>query len=564
MDDGRGSYDSGRSHRRYDDYARSGEDDRSSSRYRSSRDDSRSAYSRSRDDDRYVVPTTSSSSSSRRDDYAPRSSTTATTTSASSDYRRRDYDDRPRHEDRPSRGGGYGGGYGGGGGRGGGRGGFGGNRRSPPREEVREKTPENTIPISKRRRAQTAWDVRPIGFETVSAETARMSGHFLLPGQNGVVRFPPGFHEGRGAFGGLNMSGAGSAAAPMGGVQPIISFARQQRRLYVGNIMPTADEQNVTEFFNAKMRENGLSLDDKKVDVQTADPVVSVQVNHEKSYAFVEFRSPEEASSAMSFDGIVFQDQQLKIRRPKDYTGDESGGTHLPGVISSNVPDTPNKVFVGGLPSYLDDEQVLELLSSFGELRSFNLVKEGPQNASKGFAFCEYADPNVTDAACAGLNGMEIGDRYLVVQRAQVGANVYKHPGGYGGSNPALPPALARVAPTIFGQDETAPATRCLQMLNMVTPEELVDDQDYADINEDIKDECSKYGEVIDVKIPRPIKTENGRMDVKASESVEHLGKIFVMFDSTESSKKAIDAIAGRQFGGRLVICAYEKEETFL
>ena len=86
----------------------------------------------------------------------------------------------------------------------------------------------------------------------------------------------------------------------------------------------------------------------------------------------------------MGFDGIIFQNNALKIRRPKDYTGTEfdmPGG--VPGVVSTNVPDTVNKIFVGGLPSYLTDDQVMELLKSFGDLRSFNLVKEGGTGASK-------------------------------------------------------------------------------------------------------------------------------------------------------------------------------------
>jgi RNA recognition motif-containing protein len=48
------------------------------------------------------------------------------------------------------------------------------------------------------------------------------------------------------------------------------------------------------------------------------------------------------------------------------------------------VPDSPNKVFIGGLPSYLNDDQVMELLKSFGELKAFNLVKEqGDPDRSK-------------------------------------------------------------------------------------------------------------------------------------------------------------------------------------
>jgi splicing factor U2AF 65 kDa subunit len=96
--------------------------------------------------------------------------------------------------------------------------------------------------------------------------------------------------------------------------------------------------------------------------------------------------------------------------------------TNLMGVVSSVVSDSPHKIFIGGLPSYLNDSQVKELLQSFGPLRGFNLVKDSTTNVSKGFAFCEYADINITDQAVAGLNGMQLGDRTLVVQRASLGA----------------------------------------------------------------------------------------------------------------------------------------------
>lgn len=87
----------------------------------------------------------------------------------------------------------------------------------------------------------------------------------------------------------------------------------------------------------------------------------------------------------MAFDGIIFINGPLKIRRPKDYGGSEAIGpsTHVPGVVSTNVPDSINKIFVGALPAYLNEEQVMELLKSFGELKAFNLVREGGSGPSK-------------------------------------------------------------------------------------------------------------------------------------------------------------------------------------
>ena len=41
------------------------------------------------------------------------------------------------------------------------------------------------------------------------------------------------------------------------------------------------------------------------------------------------------------------------------------------------------QVFVGGLPAYLGEEQVQELLRSFGEIKAFNLVRENGNGPSK-------------------------------------------------------------------------------------------------------------------------------------------------------------------------------------
>ena len=59
---------------------------------------------------------------------------------------------------------------------------------------------------------------------------------------------------------------------------------------------------------------------------------------------------------------------------------------------------------------------------SFGPLKAFNLVKDSATGLSKGYAFCEYGDTSVTDAAIQGLHGMQLGDKKLIVQLASVGA----------------------------------------------------------------------------------------------------------------------------------------------
>jgi hypothetical protein len=67
--------------------------------------------------------------------------------------------------------------------------------------------------------------------------------------------------------------------------------------------------------------------------------------------------------------------------------------------------------------------------------------------------------------------------------------------------------------------------TRVLQLLNLVRPEELVSDEDHADIVEDVRQECEKYGNVMSVTIPRPALTDDGKLD-PAMPPVDGLGRV--------------------------------------
>lgn len=79
----------------------------------------------------------------------------------------------------------------------------------------------------------------------------------------------------------------GAPGAPMGGMGGSSSnVARQRRRLYVGNITYDCTPENLKQLFNEKMFGLGVTRDEHGL-----EPVVDVQCNHDKSYAFVEVRS---------------------------------------------------------------------------------------------------------------------------------------------------------------------------------------------------------------------------------------------------------------------------------
>ncbi|KAI9101205.1 splicing factor U2AF 65 kDa subunit-like protein [Phlyctochytrium arcticum] len=421
------------------------------------------------------------------------------------------------------------------------------SRDSRPRKSSKSASPRrpsrhnpDVVPIHLRPRKLNNWDVAPTAFPGMTAMQVKATGHFPLPGQSSRLASGFGGLYSADLFG-IRPEGA-QAGGAVGAAAQSASIARQARRLYVGNIPYGIQEDALLEFFNQQMEEANLKT-------ATGLPVIAAQINLDKNYAFVEFRSHEEATAAMAFDGLAFAGQSLKIRRPKDYqpqggiSGTPPSAVHVPGVVSTQVPDSANKIFVGGLPPFLNDEQVMELLKSFGELRAFNLVKDGATGLSKGFAFCEYLDAAITDIACEGLHGMELGDKKLIVQRASVGATK--------AGMPMMAPLLPGTLLTSGGPME---ATTVLLLLNMITKEELTNDEDYQDILDDIKEECGKYGVIQRVTIPRPME----------GQEVRGVGKIFVHFTSPEETAAALRSLAGRKFADRTVVAAYFDEQQYL
>uniref|UniRef100_A0A6B0V426 Putative splicing factor u2af large subunit rrm superfamily protein n=1 Tax=Ixodes ricinus TaxID=34613 RepID=A0A6B0V426_IXORI len=127
-----------------------------------------------------------------------------------------------------------------------------------------------------------------------------------------------GLGGGMGAVGGGSLGGttplAPAAIAPVAPAVPIVgsTITRQARRLYVGNIPFGCSEEEMMDYFNAQMHACGFSQ-------APGNPVLACQINLDKNFAFLEFRSIDETTQAMAFDGINFKGQSLKIRRPHDY-----------------------------------------------------------------------------------------------------------------------------------------------------------------------------------------------------------------------------------------------------
>ena len=203
----------------------------------------------------------------------------------------------------------------------------------------------------------------------------------------------------------------------------LMSRCRQSRKVFravqavcrlqlLGEHLLVPQMHRLEEFFAAAL---------EKVGGCTAGPgsaVLNVYINPEKRFAFVEFRAVAEASNAMALNGTLFRGVELIVRRPNDYNlaAAVALGNHTPapsldleavGLAPLGGPD--NRIFVGGLPPYIDESHCKELLEFFGAVKRFALHSDPISGDSLGFGLAIFKDPSVSDAVCEGLSGIRMG-----------------------------------------------------------------------------------------------------------------------------------------------------------
>lgn len=72
-----------------------------------------------------------------------------------------------------------------------------------------------------------------------------------------------------------------------------------------------------------------------------------------------------------------------------------------------------SKLYVGNLKYSVTQDELHNLFSSYGEVKSVNIIE------GKGFGFVEMSSPEQAEQAKAALNGQDFGGRALKIDEAQ-------------------------------------------------------------------------------------------------------------------------------------------------
>lgn len=300
--------------------------------------------------------------------------------------------------------------------------------------------------------------------------------------------------------GGLGAAGLSNTVNPMA----LAADTKAQRELYLGNLPAGITGQQLMQFLNQVATA-------VKVNSMPGEPVVGCTMGGSgANFAFVEFRTSEEAANGLRLNGVELLGCQLKVGRPKGYTGPEAGsGGQLAiggpggggalgdlmaanGALKTGIPGVPgsgpqtaidNRLCLCMIPTFVSEERIKELLITFGQLKFYALQKD-EDGKSVGVAFFEYSDMMTQQQARVALEGLELGSNKLKVlkpdQVIELGLVARDQKLG------------ARVIPS-----------KVLYLKNIVSIEDLADEAGYGEICADIRLEAEKFGTVVSIEVPR-------------------------------------------------------------
>ncbi|KAH0795500.1 Splicing factor U2AF 50 kDa subunit [Histomonas meleagridis] len=296
--------------------------------------------------------------------------------------------------------------------------------------------------------------------------------------------------------------------------------------------------------------------------VSDPDPILSCEINNSKFTASLQMRTQKDAEAAVQLGTIIENKQLLTISWGKNPDAPIPKQNPNVSLIQNNVLDS---IIV---------DSVLPLPSTQSLLKAFEADFEVSSiTRPEGFehAIVQLRDPSLTDVAIFRLNDTIVDGVKLRVRRAFIGENEgpnlldkserRKMDISCGPSNmltvlspymrekPCVADVLNPEVPiTVVIHEETErlqPSTGATLLIYNVAPQvALYDNEECIDIVNDIRDECNKYGRVLDCVVDRLV-TEPLPSDYAV---------VKVTFEDSNDAKDAQIALSGRRYAGRLVI----------
>lgn len=183
---------------------------------------------------------------------------------------------------------------------------------------------------------------------------------------------------------------------------------KSQPRLFVGNLPWSVDSATLGEVFE----DHGKVLE--------CTVMFDRNTGRSRGFAFVTFETMESAESAKAaLDGQMIGGRALRVNFPLQRAAVNSARPQGPmrefdgpGAGRANFPDG-TRCYVGNLAWSTDSKAIGDVATQFGTVMDARVVVDKESGRSRGFAFVAFETAEEADAACQGMDGMEVDGRMI-------------------------------------------------------------------------------------------------------------------------------------------------------
>ena len=169
-------------------------------------------------------------------------------------------------------------------------------------------------------------------------------------------------------------------------------FSQNNASLYVGDLAPAVNEAKLFEVFN------------------TVGPVASIRIcrdavtRRSRGYGYVNFHNPADAERAL--DTMNYQNIDGRPCRLMWKQSDKN--LRISGL---------GNIFVKNLDESIDNKQLYDTFSLFGNILSCKVATDRETGKSKGYGFVHYERTESAEKATKSVNGMTIAGKEVVVTK---------------------------------------------------------------------------------------------------------------------------------------------------
>ncbi|RLV96019.1 Splicing factor U2AF 59 kDa subunit [Spathaspora sp. JA1] len=398
------------------------------------------------------------------------------------------------------------------------------------------------------------WGVKPKGFEQVSAQRAKLSGLFPLPGFPRPVDFTKleGLIKDR-------LSSNDDILVEHSKIDPIDS--RDAKTLIIKNDLLTIDYLKLVEFFNDYLKVIDLNSTSETNNIHTKrktkdDKSLIIEFNNSECATIIySLNEMELLFNAYKQEHITNQDEKFKllISRPREYLVQNVTSTE-PNI----VVDNPRKMSLIVSPNVSQEELYDQLTKDVHSIKSMQFLTQRRSTNSLGLVFIEF-EVDMNDPIDKQISQLS---KYLtkIKQISNVQQAFFSC---------IIPPTTANIQDCLI-EYNTLPRlvrnefvsahskSKVIQLLNCITLSDLINDDNFKFIQQDIKQQALKFGNVVSIKIPRP---EHNVINLV--ETRRGLGKVFIEFESYDIALTAILGLAGKSYNDRIVLGSFYDYEDY-